>query len=443
LPSAFHVAPDRDEIFAEMAASDRGRTIERVTMLEGRRFLTDLLEGSLLLNDADPDIRTFRAEARQAIQGYVGGSLQRRGYAGFHWSHQEVEDWMAWLNVRGWAVPNWPAEHGGGWLATKELVLREEQALAGAPQANIQGSSLIGPLLCKFGSPSQKERYLPLIRNGSNRWAQGFSEPGAGSDLASLTTSASFSDGRWIINGRKIWTSEAHLADMIYCLVRTDRNAKPQAGLSLLLVDAKSPGITISPIIGLDGAHSLNEVTFDDVEVAADQLVGEPNRAWTYAKFLLANERAWAADIPGLMRELGRLAELMRTSPDGRRLSARVLAAHEAELLALKAMTLRALVEQEDADVDAVAWPAGNVLKLRGAVLKQQIYASQVEVIGRNALGYFPIGSSDATPTDQELHEGAGVIGANLMGRAVTIWGGASEVQRDIIARHVFVRGVA
>ncbi|MFO1079125.1 MAG: acyl-CoA dehydrogenase family protein [Reyranellaceae bacterium] len=382
----------------------------------------------------------FRAEVRTFLKDNLSPEMARRNRSAVHPSRDDTLAWTAILAKRGWSVPGWPVEHGGtGWSARQRLVLEEELLRAGAPITNIQGVSLVGPVICAFGTAEQQRRYLPGIREGRSFWAQGFSEPNSGSDLASLRTRAVRDGGHWVINGQKIWTSQAMLADMIFCLVRTEPEAKPQLGISFLLVPLDSKGITVRPIPSIDEGESLCEVFFDDVRVPADALVGEPGRGWDYAKFLLGNERIATAEVPRNKRNLAVLKEMAAAAPDGAGKLIdnpdfrRRIAELEIELATLEAGVERAL----DGDDDALL---PSVLKLAGCALLQSILQLQVESLGVYGAVYNvqaedgPAGVS-ATAAGVGPAEAVDVTAEFLFRRAATIYGGSNEVQKNIVAR--------
>lgn len=374
------------------------------------------------------ELKSFRDEVRAFFRDRLPPEMALRGLAGNHTLPGDMRLWARTLNARGWAAPHWPVEYDGtGWDPLRRYLFEEESVRAGAPRHGIQGLTLIGPVIYTFGSPEQKARFLPRILAGEDIWAQGFSEPGAGSDLASLRARAERRGDKWIINGQKIWTSEFHIADKLYCLVRTDVEVKKQRGLSILIMDTDTPGITSRPIIGLDGAHSLNEVFFDDVEVPADQLIGEANMGWTYAKFLLDNERAWAAEVPRIKRAFGWLVGLVEKRGAMARWRAD-LAEIAADIAAVEGLTLLAL-QDHGADDD---WPVGNLLKVSGSELQQRIGELQLAALGADAMLLHDPYGLDITPDQARC--GAGIVGDTLIRRAASIYGGANEVQRDIIA---------
>ncbi len=242
--------------------------------------------------------QSFRHEVRAFLTENLPESLSQKVKLGKRLTKQDMEFWHAKLHSRGWLAPNWPKEWGGAkWSAIQNHIFDEEAWAAGAPRTIPFGVNMLGPVLIKFGSPEQKQHYLPRILDGSDWWCQGYSEPGAGSDLASLRTRAERQGDHYVVNGQKTWTTLGHYADWIFCLVRTSTEGKPQEGISFLLIDMNTPGVTVRPIILLDGEHEVNEVFFDNVKVPAENLVGTENEGWTYAKYLLTHERTGTANI--------------------------------------------------------------------------------------------------------------------------------------------------
>lgn len=371
----------------------------------------------------------------------------------------EKGDYVRWqkiMHAQGFMGGHWPRAHGGqGWSPLERWVAEQAMAEAGAPWLIPTGVAYVGPVLYTFGSAEQQARFLPPILTSDHWWAQGYSEPDAGSDLAALRTRAERHGDSYRVTGRKLWTTYAHWADWIFCLVRTGRSARPQDGISFLLIDMTSPGITVRPIRTIDGAHHVNEVTFDAVEVPVENRVGEEGAAWTYSKFLLAHERlisgetgkarrllAGARAIAGQIREGGRpLAE----DPG----IARRLAEAEIALRSLEAVCLRLL---EAAEADRAPGLEANIMKVRGTELIQQIQDLAVDCLGRRGLWFDPetlaaAARLPAAATPEALAAAnipapdglepacAGALGEFLMGRAYTIWGGSNEIQRNILVR--------
>ncbi len=383
----------------------------------------------------------FRAEIRAFIAAELPAEMAQRTLLGYHPHKPDVQYWTAKLHQRGWSAPNWPAEHGGtGWTIGQRHVFDEECFLAGCPAVNPQAFHLVGPIIYSVGSAEQRTRFLPPILSGEHFWAQGFSEPNAGSDLAALQTRAVRDADHYIVNGQKIWTSEAQYCDWLFLLARTSTAGRPQAGISFLLVDLKSPGITIRPIIGIEGGHILNEVFFVDVKVPAENLIGEENQGWTYAKQLLGAERTFSAEVPRNKHLIERCRTVAsRVTARGRPLIedphfARRLAQLEIEVLAHEA-TLWRVVAEEEAGANAAS-PTPSILKVKGTELVQRIGALLVEALGDDALPAYPeadykLGAPADAPGSPLAY---GVTADFLYRRAGTIYGGSNEVQRNIIA---------
>lgn len=389
--------------------------------------------------ERDPAIAAFRDEVRAFLREHLPTDMAARALRGYHARKADMVAWTKTLHARGWSAPHWPVEHGGpGWSALQRHVFEEECALAGAPPTCTSAFSLVAPVIYTHGDAAQQRQHLPPILRGDAFWGQGFSEPNAGSDLASLRTRAEREGDDYIVNGQKTWTTEGHYADWLFCLVRTDPQARPQRGISFLLVDAKSPGITIRPIVSIDDAHSLNEVFFDNVRVPVANRIGEEGQGWSFGKLLLDNERAFSAEVPRNKRMLARLKVIAAARGlIGDPLFAGRIAEIEVELAALEWLTLRALSEHGSAA--AAAWPAGSMLHVLGSELQQKTGALLVEALGERGVVAYP-----------ELHEAIappgyppgpadapGVTADFLYRRAVTIYGGSNEIQRNLIARHL------
>lgn len=376
------------------------------------------------------DERAFRAEIRSAIRAMLPPDLAQATRAGIHLSREDMARWNALLDARGWAAHHWPEEAGGpGWTPIQRFIFEAECAAADAPPLSVFGIYLVGPTLHAFGSPAQKARYLPPIRSGTEFWCQGYSEPEAGSDLASVRTTARRVEGGWVLNGQKAWTTEGHFADLMICLARTNRDVKPQAGLSLFIVDMRAPGVTLAPVITIDGGHSVNTVFLDDVRVGDDALIGAVDQGWGYAKFLLNHERTNNAQVHRSRREFERLKALAGT-PRG--LSPPVLddpafrrrfAVLEASLSGLEATVLRVLVDQTEGREPG---PEASIVKVIGSRLQQAISELAMEVIGEDAL---------EAPDASRDEAAAGWTERHLFRRVVTIYAGSNEIQKTIIAR--------
>jgi alkylation response protein AidB-like acyl-CoA dehydrogenase len=383
----------------------------------------------------------FRADIRAFIAAELPAEMAARTLLGYHPHKPDVQYWTAKLHERGWSAPNWPTQYGGpGWTIGQRHIFDEECFLAGCPAVNPQAFHLVGPIIYGVGNAAQKQRFLPPILSGDHFWAQGFSEPNAGSDLAALQTRAVRDGDRYIVNGQKIWTSEAQYCDWLFLLARTSTEGRPQAGISFLLVDLTTPGITIRPIIGIEGGHILNEVFFVDVEVPAENLIGEENSGWTYAKQLLGAERTFSAEVPRNKHLIERCRTVAtQVSARGKPLIddphfARRLAQLEIELLAHEA-TLWRVVAEEEAGVNAAS-PTPSILKVKGTELMQRIGALLIEALGDDALPAYPegdykLGAPANAPGSPLAY---GVTADFLYHRAATIYGGSNEVQRNIIA---------
>lgn len=384
----------------------------------------------------------FRSEIRAFVAEELPAEMAARTLLGYHPHKPDVEFWTARLNEKGWAALNWPTEYGGtGWSITKRHIFDEECYLAGCPAVNPQAFHLVGPIIYAIGNQEQKDYFLPKIRSGEHFWAQGFSEPNAGSDLASLQTRAVRDGDEYVVNGQKIWTSEAQYCDWVFCLVRTSTEGRKQAGISFLLVDLKTPGITIRPIIGIEGGHVLNEVFFEDVRVPVTNLIGEENEGWTYAKQLLGAERTFSAVVPrckGLAARIKSIAAEQNTCGARRLIDephfARRLAQLEIELMAHEATLLR-VVAEEEAGVNQHS-PTPSILKVKGTELLQKLGALAIEALGDAAMPHYAEGNYMLDGPSQAPGNPAayGVVSDFLYHRSATIYGGANEVQRNIIA---------
>lgn len=348
--------------------------------------------------------------------------------------------WQRALVAKGWGAPAWPVAFGGtGWDVVRRHVFDEILAEEGAPNPPVFGMGMLAPVLMKFGSDAQKARFLPRILTMEDFWCQGFSEPGAGSDLASLKTRAERDGDHWRINGHKIWTTLAHVADWMFALVRTSQEDAKQKGLSIVLIDMRTPGITVRPIITIDGEHEVNEVFLDDVRIPAGNIIGEPGQGWTQARYLLSLERTGIARIGQSKREIARLkafAARQRT-PSGSLLDdpqfARRIARLEITLLALELTTLRMLGAMKAGDAPG---PEANLLKIRGSELQQAITEAKLDAAGLQGFAYDPHAWSDGThESPYGVPESSALAGTYFNTRKVSIYGGSNEIQRNILAR--------
>ena len=389
----------------------------------------------------EPADSAFRDEVRAFIAEHLPAHVARRFKRGWRWTREEMALWTKVLHAHGWSAPNWPVEYGGtGWSTLRKHIFETEMWLAGAPPTHNQNFDLVGPIVYTFGSEAQKQRYLPPMLSGDAFWAQGFSEPGAGSDLASLKTRAVRDGDHYVVDGQKIWTTDADVCEGVFTLVRTRADGKPQAGISFLMIDLASPGVRVRPITMLNGEAHLNEVFFDAVRVPAENLIGEENQGWGYTKILLAHERTASARTPELKRDLVQLKlYAAETQVRGAPLTAdpsfrRRLARLEIEIETLEFTVHRVL--SEPADTATVS--AASVLKIRGSELLQELSTLWAEVLGPYGEVAYPVPESWDEPWLDQLPGpwwASGVTGALLHRRAATIYGGSNEIQRNIIAR--------
>ena len=394
------------------------------------------------LRFSDEEI-AFREEVRAFFKTALPDDIRLRLTNGEPPTRDDIVTWQRILNAKGWAVAHWPPEWGGtGWGPVERYIFMEEMYLAPAPEPLGFGINMVGPILYTFGNQTQKQRFLPRIANLDDWWCQGFSEPGAGSDLAALKTSATRDGDVYVVNGQKTWTTLAQHADWIFCLVRTDASVKKQAGISFLLIDMKSPGITVRPIQTLDGGHEINEIFFDDVRVPLDNLVGEENKGWTYAKFLLGNERVGIARIGISKHQIRRIRELAARENAGARalledpVFRAKLAAVEVELKALEMTQLRVVSAARDRG-DERPDPASSLLKIKGSELQQATTELLMMVAGPNALLY-PAPHSEGWNEPPVEPEWAGLAASMYFNwRKVSIFGGSNEIQKNIIAKAI------
>jgi alkylation response protein AidB-like acyl-CoA dehydrogenase len=389
----------------------------------------------------DTSLDAFRAEVREFFKSNPSAPVKKKLAAGQHISRDEYDTFLKSLGERGWITGNWPKEHGGlGWSAEQSAIFRDEMGRNDAPRIVPFGTTMVGPVIYTFGTEEQRKRFLPGIIKNDTWWCQGYSEPGSGSDLASLKTRAERDGDDYIVNGQKIWTTLAHYADWIFCLVRTNNDGPKQTGISFLLIDMKTPGITVKPIITLDKGHHLNEVFFENVRVPIENRIGEEDKGWTYAKFLLANERVGVAELGKFARLVEQLKALLDgTIEGGKPLSANPtfkarVADHEVGLA-----TLRALVNDQFAQAQATGETSligAAALKIRGSELQQSILQSMMDALGRHGMAY----QVEALAAESDIQlvgpaESAPMIAEHLHRRAATIYGGSSEIQRNIIAK--------
>jgi alkylation response protein AidB-like acyl-CoA dehydrogenase len=388
-----------------------------------------------------PEEEAFRAEVRAFIAD-AKTKLPKTDIGAPEAATRTKEDYLAWhklLYRKGWVAPIWPKQYGGtGWNVTQRYIFNQEAANAETPTTLPFGLSMVGPVIFTYGNDEQKKKFLPRILSGEDWWCQGYSEPGAGSDLANLRTKAVREGDHYVVNGQKTWTTLAQFADWIFCLVRTDPNVKPQEGITFLLIDMKSPGITVKPIIVLDGAREVNDVFFDNVKVPVENRVGEENKGWTYAKFLLVNERSGIAGTARSKKAVARLKEIAAAElVDGKPLIetddfSKKVAELEVELAALEFTELRTLAQESKGQM---AGPESSILKIRGTEIQQRITELTEEAVGYYA---FPnehgLGSNEY-PVGPDY--AVGVAGRYFNMRKASIYGGSNEIQRNIIAKAV------
>ncbi|WP_172351977.1 acyl-CoA dehydrogenase family protein [Mesorhizobium sp. NZP2298] len=378
----------------------------------------------------------FRDEVRNFIRTNLPGELAEKTRQSIHLSRADVARWHHILHERGWSVPHWPSEYGGqDWTPLQRYLFESECAQADAPPLSVFGMYLVGPTIYTFGTADQKSRFLPGIISGRAFWCQGYSETEAGSDLAKVRTTARKVDGGYILNGSKAWTTEGHIADYMICLARTNPGVKPQAGLSLFVVDMKADGVSMQPVMTIDGCHSVNTTFLDSVFLPEDALIGEVDRGWGYAKFLLSHERTNNAQVHRSRREFDRLVDLARRTLDALGsplLSDPVLgsrfSALEAQLNALEVTILRVLSDQAE---QREPGPEASIVKVIGSELQQQISELAMEMLGEQGICLTPFGDDAAS------QEATGWIERHLYRRVVTIYAGANEIQKNLIARNI------
>ena len=391
------------------------------------------------LNFSEQEL-AFRDEVREFLRTKLPSALADKVKTGKRLLKEDMDEWHRILNEQGWLAESWPVEYGGtGWNAVERQIFEDESCAAGAPRTVPFGLKMLAPVLMKYGSQEQKDTYLPRILDGSDWWCQGYSEPGSGSDLASLKTRAVREGDHYIVNGQKTWTTLGQYANRIFCLVRTSTEGKPQEGISFLLIDMDTPGITVRPIVLLEGTHEVNEVFFDDVKVPIANLVGEENKGWTYAKYLLTHERTNIANVGANKVSLAHLKHIGQHQKQRGRpliedpLFAAQLARIEMELDAMATTNLRLLSSPES---DANASAMSSMLKIKGTEIRQALNNLTRSALGPYAMPFVsealeagtnlePIGPDYAAPVSQEYFNN----------RKITIYGGSNEIQRGIISK--------
>jgi alkylation response protein AidB-like acyl-CoA dehydrogenase len=409
-------------------------------------FAKTLGDGNMNLEFSAEELQ-FREQVRDFLRRNLPAELSARVLGLKRLTREDIIGWHRTLYSVGWSGHSWPKEFGGtGWTAIEQHIFDEECSIAGAPPIIPFGLRMVAPVIMAFGNRVQQDYFLPRILSGEHWWCQGYSEPGAGSDLASLTTRAerrrsSSGEEVYVVNGQKTWNTLGHFADWIFCLVRTDPQVRPQSGISFLLIDMKSRGITVRPIPLIDGEHEVNEIWFDDVEVPVSNLIGEENKGWTYAKYLLTHERVNIAQVGQSRRELQRLKQLAARHRDGEhRLLDDVrfrdrLAEVEIDLMALELTVMRVLAAEGKRRDPG---PESSVLKIRGSEIQQALSELNMQSIGPYALPWIP----EALDAGWHgLPHGADVWGP-LTGRyfnqrKTSIFSGSNEIQRNIIAQRI------
>jgi hypothetical protein len=389
-----------------------------------------------------PQEQAFRADVQRFLADEVPAHLKNKGQAGQRFTKADYETWHALLNRKGWLAASWPVRYGGtGWNVVQKFIFDNECALAHTPRIVPFGVNMVAPVIIKYGTEAQKQHWLPRILQGQDWWCQGYSEPGAGSDLASVKTTAERDGDHYVINGQKTWTTLGQYANMIFCLVRTDRQAKPQAGISFVLVDLNTPGIEMRPIITLDGEHEINEVFFTNVRVPVANLVGEENKGWDCAKFLLTHERTTIAGVGYSVAGLERLKGLAaRTLKNGQPLSrdplfAARLAKVEIDLENMKTTNLRVIAAVAGGGAPGAE---SSMLKIKGTEIRQEIYSLTRRALGPHALPY-------VREALDEGHEGmpfgppeAAFAASHYFNhRKLSIYGGSNEIQKNIISKMI------
>jgi alkylation response protein AidB-like acyl-CoA dehydrogenase len=385
-----------------------------------------------------PEEEQFRKDIRTWVHANLPEKISHKVHNALRLTRDDQQDWAKNLGKKGWLGYGWAKEFGGpGWNAVQKHLFEEECALAGAPRIIPFGPVMVAPVIMAFGSPEQQKRHLPGIGSGEVWWSQGYSEPGSGSDLASLKCRAERQGNEYIVNGQKTWTTLGQYGDWIFCLVRTSTEGKPQTGISFLLIDMKSPGVTVRPIKLLDGEAEVNEVWFDNVKVPAENLVGQENQGWTYAKYLLAHERTNIADVNRAKRELERLKRIAKQEGvyDDFRFRDEI-AKLEVDVVALEMMVLRVLSAEKSGKQSL---DIAGLLKIRGSEIQQRYSELMMLAAGPYAV---PLIDEAMEAGWQGDYPGSAIHCAPLAGtyfnmRKTTIYGGSNEVQRNIVSQVV------
>jgi alkylation response protein AidB-like acyl-CoA dehydrogenase len=392
-----------------------------------------------------PEEQAFRLEVRAWVEANLPTDLAAKVHGAQRLSRDDMQGWAKILGKKGWLGYGWPKQFGGpGWNAVQKHLFEEECAMAGAPRIVPFGPVMVAPVIMAFGNEEQQQRFLPGIASGDVWWSQGYSEPGAGSDLASVKTTAVRDGDHYIVNGQKTWTTLGQYGEWIFCLVRTDNSGKPQTGISFLLIDMKSPGLSVRPIKLLDGECEVNEVWFDNVRVPAENLVGEENKGWNYAKYLLAHERTNIADVNRAKRELERLKRIAKAEGvwEDQRFKDQI-ALLEVDIVALEMMVLRVLWAETSGKNSL---DIAGLLKIRGSEIQQRYSELMMLAAGPSSLPFvmeaMEAGWQGDTALGLSQFPGGDPANAPLAStyfnmRKTTIYGGSNEVQRNIVAQTV------
>jgi alkylation response protein AidB-like acyl-CoA dehydrogenase len=375
--------------------------------------------------------KAFADEVRDFARENLSPATKAKTFSGKHYDRADHMVWQQALGRQGWLAYTWPKKYGGpGWDVTQRFLFENVLAEEGAPRIIPFGPKMVGPVIYTFGTDEQKERFLPGIRSSEVSWCQGYSEPGAGSDLANLRTRAVRDGDHYIVNGQKTWTSFAHWGDWIFCLVRTDPDAKPQEGISFLLIDMKTPGVTVRPIIMLDGAHHVNDVFLDNVRVPVANRIGKEGEGWTCAKFLLANERLGIAEVPASKRGVRSLRQVSDDPALAEKIADVDLQVQALEMSELRALSAMAL--------GGAPGPEVSTLKIRGSEIQQRLAELAMEAVGEYAVPYQPcmlFQDTNETPVGPDHAPPAAPRYFNM--RKTSIYGGSNEIQKNIVSKMV------
>jgi alkylation response protein AidB-like acyl-CoA dehydrogenase len=389
-----------------------------------------------------PEEEAFRLEVREFLQAEVPEEVKRKTMTGFRLSKEEHESWQKKLFAKGWVAPSWPVEHGGtGWTPMQKHLFDEEAAAAGAPPVIAFGVTMVAPVIMAFGNQEQKDYYLPRILRSDDWWCQGYSEPGSGSDLASLRCKAELNGDHYVVNGQKTWTSLAQHANLMFCLTRTSDEGKRQEGITFLLIDMEQPGVTVQPITTIDGSQEINNVFLEDVKVPVASRIGEEGKGWTYAKYLLGHERTSIAAVGRSKAQLKRLRTIASVEQqEGKALIEdqsfrEKIAEMEISLLALESLVLRVLSDESSGKGPG---PEASFLKIRGTEVQQGITELLVEAVGNYSHPYVPDAMKTGWNEDPIGPEHAASIAPHYFNwRKASIYGGSNEIQKNIIAKAV------